>query len=127
MNPTGSDRYDLAWRRGELATLIGLCLLAGAALIHAGRGRRLWFASEPPISPERISRAKEQIDPNTATMASLRRLSGIGRVKAEAIVSFRDQHGPVFREPDDLESVPGIGPETVRRTAPYLEFPQPRQ
>jgi len=127
MNPTGTDRYDLAWRRGELAPLIWLCLLAGAALIHAGRGRRVWFASGPPISPERISRAAEKIDPNTATVASLRRLSGIGRVKAEAIVSHRDQHGPVFREPDDLESVPGIGPETVRRTAPYLEVSQPRQ
>ena len=127
MSPPRADRYDPAWPRGDLAPLIWLCLLAGAAVIYAGRDERLWFASEPPIDPGRIALAAEKIDPNTATVASLRRLSGIGRVKAEAIVSYRDHHGPVFRRPDHLNSVPGIGPQTARRISPHLEFPEPRQ
>ncbi len=127
MSPPRVDRYDLAWPRGDLAPLIWLCLLAGAAVIYAGRPERLWFASEPPIDAGRIALAAEKINPNTATVASLRRLGGIGRVKAEAIVSYRDPNGPVFGDPNDLKSVPGIGPQTVRRISPHLVFPQRRQ
>ena len=81
--------------------------------------------------------AEEKIDPNTATVASLRRLGGIGPVKAHAIVQYRQPPGncPVhgaslrlqFHRPDDLANVPNIGPKTVERMKPHLEFSQPRQ
>ena len=123
MTPPRADRYDLAWRRGDLATLFWLCVLAGAAIICcAGRSQRVWFASEPPISPPRVGWAAEKIDPNTATAASLRRLGGIGLVKAQAIVKHRQGPGGRFHQPEDLADVRGIGPETVRRISPYVRF-----
>lgn len=127
MNPSRADRYDLAWSRGDLARLIWPCILAGAALVYAGWPQRLWFGSQPPIDSGRIGLAAEKIDPNTATVASLRRLGGIGPVRAHAIVQYRLGPGRQFLRPEDLANVPGIGPQTVRRISPYLEFSQSRQ
>lgn len=59
------------------------------------------------------------IDINTAGEATLLTLPGIGPVKAEAIISYRKQHG-LFRSLTDLRRVHGIGPVTWARITPYL-------
>jgi competence protein ComEA len=45
---------------------------------------------------------------NTATLAELDALPGIGPVTAQKIIDFREEHG-AFRSVDDLDAVPGIG------------------
>jgi competence protein ComEA len=42
------------------------------------------------------------------------RLNGIGLKKAQAIVSYREQHGP-FKSVDELANVTGIGEATVEK------------
>lgn len=66
----------------------------------------------------------ERINPNTASVASLVRLPGIGRARALDIVDYRDhqQDGPVFGSPQDLEQIRGIGPKTSAKLAPWLTF-----
>ena len=57
--------------------------------------------------------AHAQVDINHAdakTLASA--LNGVGLVKAEAIVAWRERHGP-FQRVEDLRKVHGIGPRTV--------------
>ena len=49
---------------------------------------------------------------NSADVAALQQLSGVGPAKARAIVDYRDANGP-FASVDDLASVSGIGPRTV--------------
>lgn len=49
---------------------------------------------------------------DAATLAD--RLNGIGLKKAQAIVSFREQHGP-FKSADELANVTGIGEATVEK------------
>lgn len=49
-----------------------------------------------------------QIDLNAADERTLQLLPGIGPVRAQAIVSWREEHGP-FRCPEDLTQVDGIG------------------
>jgi competence protein ComEA len=49
------------------------------------------------------------IDLNTATVAELDQLPGVGPATASAIVEHRDEHGP-FATVDDLTDVRGIGP-----------------
>ena len=57
--------------------------------------------------------ALAQVNINSATRDQLDGLKGIGPTKAQAIIDYRRQHGP-YRNVDDLLSVPGIGPETLK-------------
>jgi len=65
--------------------------------------------------------ANERLDPNTAPVAELRRLPGVGPARAEAIVAERSSGGP-FRSLLDMARVPGIGPRTVEALKPHLTF-----
>ena len=52
------------------------------------------------------------VDVNTATRSELESLKGIGPTKAQAIIDYRQKHGP-FKRLEDLEKVKGIGKTTV--------------
>jgi competence protein ComEA len=52
------------------------------------------------------------VNVNTAAAEELETLPGIGEVLAQAIISYRDEHGP-FTSVDELEEVSGIGPATL--------------
>lgn len=78
------------------------------------------FGSAPALFDERI-------DPNTADWPELTRLPGIGEVTAKRIVAYRQEHQSspdqrVFRTPDDLTGVRGIGPKTVEKLRDQLKF-----
>ena len=119
-----SVEYDFRWRRGNVAALLLLCAAFGGALFAAATGRTGRIGDMPPILAARVRVAEEKIDPNTATVASLRRLGGIGPGLSRAIVEYRKSHGPrAFRSADDLRKVRRIGPATVERIAPYLALP----
>lgn len=51
-------------------------------------------------------------------------LSGIGQTKAEAIVKYREEHGP-FKTPEDLLEIAGIGEKTLEKIKPDLLFDAP--
>ena len=61
----------------------------------------------------------EVIDLNTADAYDLDRLPGIGPAKAEAILTYREEHGP-FQSVDELLSVSGIGEVTLENLRPYV-------
>ena len=61
----------------------------------------------------------EVIDLNAADTYDLDRLPGIGPAKAEAILVYREEHGP-FQSVDDLLSVSGIGEVTLENLRPYV-------
>lgn len=53
------------------------------------------------------------VDINTADAQTIsQELEGIGLTKAQAIVEYREKHGP-FKSPEDLSLVKGIGDRTV--------------
>jgi competence protein ComEA len=56
---------------------------------------------------------------NTATVAELEALPGVGPVLAQRIVDYRDEHGG-FRTVDELNDVPGIGEATFRELEPRV-------
>ena len=56
------------------------------------------------------------VDVNTANVAGLQRLPGVGPAIAAAIVDDREQHGP-YVSLSDLERVPGIGPARLAAIA----------
>ena len=55
-----------------------------------------------------------QININTAGVDQLSKLPGIGKKKAERIISFRKKHGR-FRKTRDIMKVKGIGEKTYKK------------
>lgn len=73
----------------------------------------------PAIAGAKPANAVQTVNINTAGETELEALWNVGPVKAKAIVQWRQAHG-AFRRPEDLDRVPGIGPETVRRNLPMI-------
>jgi competence protein ComEA len=66
----------------------------------------LLFSASIPAGPVNI---------NTADAATLaKELAGIGLKRAQAIVEYRQKHGP-FRSADELALVKGIGPSAISK------------
>lgn len=61
----------------------------------------------------------EQININEAPAEDLARLPGIGSVRAEHIVAYREAHGP-FQTLKDLMQVSGIGEKTFEKLSKYI-------
>jgi len=83
---------------------------------------RTLAVSKPIGSPPA---ALASINPNTAPWWELMVLPDIGETTARKIVEFREANSDqasAFRNPADLEPVPGIGPKTIQRIAPNLRF-----
>lgn len=65
----------------------------------------------------------EHININTASIEDLIRLPGIGSVRAEQIVTFREVHGP-FQTKEDIMQVSGIGEKTFQKLSEYITVEQ---
>jgi competence protein ComEA len=65
-------------------------------------------ATPPPDQPGAAAPAGGKVDLNTATVAQLDALPGVGPALAQRILAYRTEHGG-FRSVDDLRKVPGIG------------------
>jgi competence protein ComEA len=59
------------------------------------------------------------VDLNRADRAQLLQLPGVGPNLADRITAVRDEHGG-FSSPDDLRTVPGIGPARLERIRPLV-------
>jgi competence ComEA-like helix-hairpin-helix protein len=129
MTRRASQRTSLGWGREDCIALVALLAFWGAWLLWTAFVRR---GSDRPsaVYPEKVRMVRERIDPNTAEVASLRRLPLIGPERANAIVEYRQ--GPVragraaFEFLEDLQNVPGIGPGTIGRARDLICLP-PRQ
>jgi competence protein ComEA len=64
--------------------------------------------------PEVVTSTTELININTASLAELDTLPGVGPTTAQKIIDYRQQNGP-FINKEDLINVSGIGPGTYER------------
>lgn len=95
---------------------LGLFLLAGSVLwlklIQENRKLLKPVSAQQAADwASRLSAARE-VDVNTATVAELERLPGIGPALAARIVEERNQHGP-FASVEDIARVSGIGDKVI--------------
>jgi competence protein ComEA len=65
------------------------------------------------------SAANAVIDLNTATLAQLDTIPGVGPVTAQAILDYRTKHGR-FTRIEELQEVDGIGSKTYAQIAPHV-------
>ncbi|CAD2074083.1 competence protein ComEA [Jeotgalicoccus coquinae] len=70
-----------------------------------------------PGSPDDSS--GELVNINTAGIAELTTLNGIGEKKAQAIITYREEQG-LFGTLEDLKNIPGIGDKTFENLKPYI-------
>jgi competence ComEA-like helix-hairpin-helix protein len=92
-----------------------LLLVANAAIVLL-----IWLApalaqKTPPTQP---------IDLNTATIAQLETLPGIGPNTAKSIVDFRNHSGP-FQRVEDLLAIKGISKSKLEKLRPYVTIVPP--
>ena len=73
---------------------------------------------EEPQKPDSLLEG-ERININTAPVADLCRLPGIGEKRAEAVAAYREEHGP-FQSPEELMEVSGIGPGILEDLRDYI-------
>lgn len=66
----------------------------------------------------------EPIDINTASAEELARLKGVGPAKAQAIIAYRDQHGP-FVAVGELTQVRGLGPKFLEENGEDIVVSRP--
>lgn len=103
---------------------LGVALLVGVGVL-------LWQRQKAPLvietSPAPIEAAQwdealrraRQVDINTAGVAELERLPGVGPSLAQRIVEDRQANGS-FESPEALARVKGIGPKTYETLKEYL-------
>ena len=63
--------------------------------------------------------AAPQLNLNTATLADLETLPGVGPVTAQSILAWRTQHQR-FTRVEELQEVDGIGPKTMEKLRPHV-------
>jgi len=63
------------------------------------------------------------VEVNSASAALLKHVSGVNTRVANAIVKYREEHGP-FKSRNELQKVPGFGPSTFLQAAGFLKIVQ---
>ncbi len=117
--PYGSRVHDLLEASGGYLSSSDLAAINQAALLIDGQ--RLFVPARESSESARLTASPSPllIDINRATAEVLDQLPGIGEVKAEAIVAYRNQNGP-FRSVDDLLLVDGISEALLADIRPFV-------
>jgi hypothetical protein len=131
--PAGAAPWEpWGWnRRQRIGLGILLLLFLGFLTIQYIR-RPLRLGDPGPTIEQNKQNAVElpaRIDPNMATLPDLSRIPHLGEALAGKIIAYREARtatapdGIVFRQPADLDAVPGIGKKLIEQLTPFLMFP----
>lgn len=101
----------------KLSSLLFALLASFSLMVSAAE-----VATPAGTDAQRAEVAVTTVNLNTADAATLEReLLGIGQVKAQAIVAYRDEHG-AFASVDELLEVKGIGEATLEKNRGKLSI-----
>ncbi len=105
-------------RRTALVALVAVVTLS---LPHVSRVAALGRPDAPPVGQE----TQPRVDLNSASVAQLQALPGVGPRTAERIVEYRDAHGP-FTKVEELMNVQGIGEKSFLKMRQLVVVSTPR-
>ena len=99
--------------------VIGILILVVNNLMHKPQNEK-----DPQKKMSMIegqSKEFKKVNINTAGLETLVKLPGIGPVKAQAIIEYRENIGK-FESINDITNVKGIGEATLAKIEPYLKI-----
>lgn len=105
-----------------LAAALALTAAAACFFSLPYSGRQVPPGDVPPLvtAPGTVrAPAEDPVDLNTADLSLLMTLPEIGEIRAKAIITYRQVHGP-FRSADELAAVEGIGPGILELVRAYV-------
>lgn len=109
-------------RKNLFSSLLFALLASASVAVSAAEAPKAEIAKPAvtqPVQPVQAT-ATVKVDLNTADAATLERdLVGIGATKAQAIIDYRQAHGP-FASVDELLEVKGIGTATLEKNRARL-------
>jgi competence protein ComEA len=82
-------------------------------------------AQESPRPAAKAAAAAGMVNLNTATVAQLETLPGIGKATAERILEYRQKNGG-FKKVEDLMNVRGIGEKSFLKMKPLITVTAPK-
>ena len=103
--------------------LMMLAVVAFAALPAASQDKPQAPAKAPAAARAAAAPAAP-VNLNTATLAQLQTLPGIGAKAAQRILEYRQKNGN-FKKPEDLMNVKGIGEKSFLKLKPLLVVTEP--
>lgn len=101
----GSRIYEAVALAGGLTAEADAAAVNQAELLTDGMKIEIPVYREAAAGTESVP--DDRVNLNTATAEELMLLPGIGEAKAEAILSYREEHGP-FQDIGELMNIPGI-------------------
>jgi len=102
-----------------LILVVVILLIIGNNLRQASQKKKEFQEGMEKVEKE--TEKIEKIDINKADIETLSKLPGIGAVKSQAIVDYREKNGE-FTSLINLTKVKGIGKKTLAKLLPYLEM-----
>ncbi len=94
------------WRRRAIPVVLSTVIL-------------LYALAPPAAAQEDSKKPKPPVNLNTASVAELARLPGVGQVIARRIVRHREKSGP-FRKVDELLVIRGISQTKLEKLHPLI-------
>jgi competence protein ComEA len=127
--PTWSDRIWLQAavsssadsRFGRKHNMKHLLISAFLAALVIGANVSLANTNTQQVSKTAAAEASTKLKLNQASAEQLAAVPGLGKVKAQAIVDYVQQHGAMKSEAD-LTKVKGIGNKLAAKVAEYVSF-----
>jgi competence protein ComEA len=116
--PAGARVKDLVVAAGGLTVEADQDVLNLAARLTDGQHIHVAVrgAVAAPGAPDTAADQPRLIDLNTATLAELDALPGVGKVTAERIIAYRETNGP-FLALEDIGKIKGIGAALAQQIA----------
>ncbi len=118
----GSILQDALQAAGGVLPQADTSRLNLAAPLSDGQDVRVPLITPTPApgTPQATPPGGGKINLNTATLAELDSLPGIGPVLAQRIIDYRETHGP-FQSVEELLNVEGIGPALLEKIRDRIE------